>query len=264
MRANLASDIQLPPGQWQTIFTMNLDPGVWDLLFTPEVSVGVAGGQDFTIEGRLWDGESVFWGSGSVPVASSFPAGVGTTWALHGAIAGGADLSLATVPTNLFAQLLYSQGSQPANAFCLSRTALNHVFASTWLFAQPDQGSGSLGATDHQLLLDLHQALAGQSFVSVAQHTGLTGSGTINVTWPDVAIRVSVTSVPPQTPIDVGSPNYYFDLGFVTVSNANGFVKSQRLVFLTQTYTLPAGAGQVGFTLRPGVSIDIVVLQALT
>jgi len=100
----------------------------------------------------------------------------------------------------------------------------------------------------------------GGKHVDGTRHAGLTNSGTINLIDSIDAVRVEVKTSLSGWPNNPGSPNYYFSLGFITSIAAGSPLKGWRLVYGSQTYPIVTYADQIGFTLPPGVSIDLVEL----
>ena len=106
-------------------------------------------------------------------------------------------------------------------------------------------------------------ALTGQSLkghVDGTRHAALSGSGTVTLVDSVLAIRVEIKTGLSSLQLNPGSPNYYFSAGFVTPIAAGSPLKGARLVYAAQTYPVPSYTDQVGFTLPPGVSVDIIEL----
>jgi hypothetical protein len=104
----------------------------------------------------------------------------------------------------------------------------------------------------------LGHALVGH--VDGTRHSNLSGSGSIVLVDSVDAIRVEVTSDPSGFEVNPGTPNYYFSMGFITSIAAGSPLKGWRLVYLHQTYPIVSYADQIGYTLAPGVHVDIVEL----
>jgi len=105
--------------------------------------------------------------------------------------------------------------------------------------------------------------LLGTAFVSHVdgtRHSGLTGSGSIVLVDSVDAVRVEITSSLDGWPSNPGVPTYYFSLGFITSIAAESPLKGWRLVYGSQTFPIVSYADQIGYTLPPGVSIDLVEL----
>jgi hypothetical protein len=106
-------------------------------------------------------------------------------------------------------------------------------------------------------------ALTGQSLrghVDGTRHSGLSGSGTVTLVDGVLAVRVEIKTGLSSLQLNPGSPNYYFSAGFITPIAAGSPLKGARLVYSAQTYPVPSYTDQIGFTLPPGVTVDIVEL----
>jgi len=106
-------------------------------------------------------------------------------------------------------------------------------------------------------------ALSGQALkghVDGTRHAGLTAAGTVTLVDSVLAVRVEIKTGLGSLELNPGSPNYYFSAGFITPIAAGSPLKGARLVYAAQTYPVPSFTDQIGFTLPPGVSIDIVEL----
>jgi len=110
----------------------------------------------------------------------------------------------------------------------------------------------------NEILQGLPTALS--SLSDGTAHTGLTGNGTITLVGKALAIRVNVTSGTPPGGVAPGTPNYYFNMGFITPLIEGTPQRGSRLVFLTQFYSLPQLTDQIGFTLGGGVTCTITEL----
>jgi hypothetical protein len=128
----------------------------------------------------------------------------------------------------------------------------------------PAGASGSFTDQDRLLLGQVWNATAVNQYSSAVTHVGLAGSGVVLTQPATRSLRVTVTTFPADVQTDPGSPEYFFNLGFVTINDADGFVRSQRLVFEHQTYPCRASTTGFGYTLRGGTVINVEELQALT
>lgn len=96
------------------------------------------------------------------------------------------------------------------------------------------------------------------SYVYGANHTGLSGHGSIAVSGL-IGVSVDVTTLPPGTGSLDGSPVQYFDLGYVTLGTADGYSTSRRIDH-DGCLVLPPQAGAftaIGYTLNAGVVASI-------
>ena len=95
-------------------------------------------------------------------------------------------------------------------------------------------------------------------YVYGANHTALSGQGSISVA-DLIGVSVDVTTIPVGTSVEGGTPNQYFDLGYVTLGTTDGYSTSRRIDH-DGTLFLPAAAGvftTIGYTLGAGVVADI-------
>jgi hypothetical protein len=98
------------------------------------------------------------------------------------------------------------------------------------------------------------------SFAEGTVHSGLTGNGSITFGGLPVAIKVTLTTIPPAVGFEVGSPDFYFDVGFLTFATSEGSYSQQRIELQDQLLTVPVLAGSVGYTLKNGVVATITEL----
>jgi hypothetical protein len=123
------------------------------------------------------------------------------------------------------------------------------------------QSSGSFTDQDRSALLGIYRSTAAETYSTLLAHPGLTDNGFLNLQPGTAAIRVTIQAFPPDVSVDPGTPEYFFNVGFITINDIQGFVKSARLVFEFQTYKLPSSRTGLGWTLRPGAQIMIEELQ---
>jgi hypothetical protein len=98
------------------------------------------------------------------------------------------------------------------------------------------------------------------SFAEATVHSGLTGNGSITFSGLPVALKVTLTTIPPWIGLDVGSPNFYFDVGFLAFATSEGSYASTRITFATEVMTVPLLSSSVGYTLDNGVIASITEL----
>lgn len=99
------------------------------------------------------------------------------------------------------------------------------------------------------------------AYIDGATHAGLTGSGVINVT-SILGCKVLPHSIPPDAGTDPGDPNTYWLDSWINWGNADGFLPRENLRTAPHL-SMPPLAGQftqIGYTLRPGLTVDIVEL----
>lgn len=110
-----------------------------------------------------------------------------------------------------------------------------------------------------QALVTLIQRQAAPfGYVYGANHTALTGTGSIAVTGL-IGVSVDVTTLPGSYGTAAGTPPELFDVGYVTLGTADGYSTSRRIDH-DGSLVLPAAAGaytSVGYTLSPGVTVSI-------
>ena len=98
------------------------------------------------------------------------------------------------------------------------------------------------------------------SFASGTVHPGLTGNGTIGLAGTCISIKVALTSIPSSIGVDIGSPDFYFDVGFIAFTTVEGSYSSQRLTFVNQVFPVPTLGYSLEYTLLNGVVATITEL----
>lgn len=98
------------------------------------------------------------------------------------------------------------------------------------------------------------------SFAEGTVTSGLTGNGTLSISGASISIKVDLTSLPPGIGQDVGSPTFYFDVGYITFTTVEGNYSSQRITFATQVFSVPLLANTVSYTFLSGVVATITEL----
>lgn len=99
-----------------------------------------------------------------------------------------------------------------------------------------------------------------RSHIDGTRHRNLTGAGSVVLVDSVDAIRVEITSDLTGHRVNPGVPSYFFSLGFITSIAAESPLKGWRLVYASQTYPIVSYADSIGYTLTPGVSIDLIEL----
>lgn len=100
------------------------------------------------------------------------------------------------------------------------------------------------------------------AYVKGVVHSGLTGSGHIAVQGL-IGALVTMTAIPSNVGSELGDPIEYFEAGWINWGNSDGSSKREWLSVSPQT-SFPPLAGQytrIGYSLKPGVSIDITELS---
>jgi len=93
-------------------------------------------------------------------------------------------------------------------------------------------------------------------------HSGLTGSGNFTVQGI-LGLAVSLTAVPTSVGLELGNPDVLFDVGWLNVGTADGWVDRKRVSadpFLWAP-DLMSMMTRVGFTLMPGVVATITEIK---
>lgn len=98
------------------------------------------------------------------------------------------------------------------------------------------------------------------SFAEATVHSGLSGAGSITFVDLPIAVRVVLTTVPSWVGLQVGNPDFYFDVGYITFSTSEGNYASTRISFVYQVITVPVLSGSLGYTLENGVVASITEL----
>lgn len=113
-----------------------------------------------------------------------------------------------------------------------------------------------------QLLNAIYQSLPVPltSYASGTAHGGLSGSGTVVLGAGAIAFRVNLTTVPAGYGATTASPNYFFDLGWVTPGALSEPFQQQRVAIDGQVFVLPAASTEIFYTLNAGVVIAITEL----
>ena len=112
-----------------------------------------------------------------------------------------------------------------------------------------------------QLLTAVYQSLPAPltSYADGPAHA-VTGTGTVALHAGTIAFRVNLTTVPPHYGATMGTPNYYFDLGWVTPAALSEPFAQQRVAIDGQVFVVPAVATEVFYTLNAGVAVTITEL----
>jgi hypothetical protein len=100
------------------------------------------------------------------------------------------------------------------------------------------------------------------AYVHGAVHGGLTNSGTLAATGL-LGVLIQVTAYPPANRVIAGEPDYVYDLGWISIESADGFIDEVRLRNPTQVWAprIAASATKIGYALRAGVTATITELD---
>jgi len=98
------------------------------------------------------------------------------------------------------------------------------------------------------------------AYVYGDNHAGLTGDGEITPVSGLIGLSVAVDTLPDSYGRADGTPERLFDLGYVTLGTADGWIESRRIDFDGSLVLPPARSGvftRIGYTLAPGVEVSI-------
>lgn len=104
----------------------------------------------------------------------------------------------------------------------------------------------------------LQRQLVPFAHIGGAVHSGLTGQGTLTVNGL-LGIKVDLTTIPASYGSAVGSPEFHFDLGWVSVLTPDGLIDERRLSAQLVNWfpRLMSDATVIGYSLSPGVVATI-------
>lgn len=100
------------------------------------------------------------------------------------------------------------------------------------------------------------------SYDAGAAYTGLSGTGNQTLTATCIAVRIDVTTLPSFAGENSGTPDFFFDLGYLTPETNQGPVSATRLTYETQVIPLPDATDSIDYTLLNGTVVTITELQA--
>lgn len=103
------------------------------------------------------------------------------------------------------------------------------------------------------------QALQG-AYQDTITHPALSGNGTITINPASSAIRIDITTDLTSWPQYTQTPTYFLSLGFITPYAVGTPLRGQRVIYNHQTFTWPSYTDQVGYSLAPGITANIVEL----
>lgn len=98
------------------------------------------------------------------------------------------------------------------------------------------------------------------SFAEGTVHSGLTSNGSITFSGVPIALKVVLTTVPSWVGFDVGDPDFYFDVGYVSFGTSEGNYASERITYVDQVVTVPLLAGSLGYSFKNGVVASVTEL----
>jgi hypothetical protein len=100
------------------------------------------------------------------------------------------------------------------------------------------------------------------AYIEGATHSSLTGTGSLTVQGL-LGVKVQSHSIPSDAGRDPGTPENVWLDSWINWGNADGFTP-RELISTDSHLSIPAAAGQfttIGYTLRPGLTIDVVELK---
>lgn len=117
-----------------------------------------------------------------------------------------------------------------------------------------------------QLVANLSRGFGAPPTATVdgVRHSNLSGHGSFTLSGKPIAIRVEMTTLPSGVHVEIGTPTFYWDAGFITPIAGGSPLRGQRLVFNPETMALPALTDQIGYTLEHGTVVDVVELLPVT
>lgn len=111
------------------------------------------------------------------------------------------------------------------------------------------------------LLTSVQRNYAPFAYIRGADHSGISGTGSFSVDRL-IGLDVAVTTVPAEKQQLLGNPPYIKDLGWLSVSEADGMIQERRVAQQDFTWfpQLAPIATQVNYALQPGVTVTITEL----
>ncbi len=97
-------------------------------------------------------------------------------------------------------------------------------------------------------------------YVNGTVHGPLVGTGSFALVGPAAALKIHFDAFPTGTSVNPGTPDFYWDAGFITPITSSGPFRSTRVTFQDQIVTIPKAAGSVGYTLLHGSTIHATEL----
>jgi hypothetical protein len=126
----------------------------------------------------------------------------------------------------------------------------------------PDEVSQSYLDAILQMVTLIQRQAAPFSYIHGAVHAAISGDGEISVSSL-LGVAIDITTLPSAYGRSEGTPVHLFDLGYVTLGTADGWLPSRRVDADGTLELRPGLAGpvtRVGYTLSPGVIADLTEL----
>lgn len=114
-----------------------------------------------------------------------------------------------------------------------------------------------------QTINNLQAFVQPYKYVLGTAHAGLSGAGSFAVSFK-TGVLISITTLPGYIGESAGTPTRLFDVGYVSVSTADGTIDETRVINMTQIWQPErfAEGTSVGYYLNPGVVVTITELSA--
>lgn len=108
----------------------------------------------------------------------------------------------------------------------------------------------------------LQRQLVPFAYISSTPHAGLTGTGTIAVQGL-LGVRIDLTTMPGSLTQDASVPPFVYNVGWVSIEDANGFIDETRAHAQHQVWfsRIASDATLVGYSFAPGIVATITELQ---
>lgn len=128
----------------------------------------------------------------------------------------------------------------------------------------PDPSVQAMLQTITALVQSIYQSLPTPigSYAESTVHAGLSGNGSFLIGTSTIAVKVSLTTIPPSVGVAAGDPQPLFGAGFITPIAAEAPLAGARILYSDQVVPLPRITEQVGYTLPSGVVATITELTA--
>jgi len=108
----------------------------------------------------------------------------------------------------------------------------------------------------------LQRQLVPFAYISSTAHAGLTAQGSIAVQGL-LGVRIDLTTLPATYRQDSSSPPFIFDVGWVSMQDANGFIDETRAHAQHQNWfsRIASDATVIGYSFAPGIVATVTELQ---
>lgn len=114
-----------------------------------------------------------------------------------------------------------------------------------------------------QMVTLIQRQIAPFAFIDGEVHSGLTGTGTFDLSDTRNGVRVALTATPGRVGVIAGEPDALFDAGYVSLGDADGWFASSPIRHSPMIWQ-PRWMGavsRVGWALTPGVEASITELR---